>query len=91
MVARGLKKIVHEVSNMCLPLTQSTIFFFILKGEIHTHRYHLQEIQGVQLQEKLSSNSLWLPRTLAGWHDVAKTCRRYTEAVVTDREQEKCG
>lgn len=46
-----------------------------------------QEIQGVQLQETLSSNSLWLPHTPAGCADEVETCRRCTE-VVMEREEE---
>lgn len=40
-------------------------------------------------QEKLPSNHQWFPWTLEGYEDIAKTCRRYTEQVVTKKEKEK--
>lgn len=71
--------------------TIQLFFFLVFKGQIYAHRCPLLKIQGVQLQEKLSSNSLWLPRTLGGCEVVANTCRRDSEVVLTDREEAEGG
>lgn len=82
---RGLKKIVREFKNIYMPWTQSTIFFLPLKDRFTPTRCSLQKIQGVQLQEKLPSNSLRLSQTL-GWCDgTARMCRSY-KVVMRERQ-----
>ena len=60
---RGLKKVAHEVRSICWPQTQSSMYthtyththMYFFKGWIYTHICPPQEVQGVQLQEKLQT------------------------------------